>query len=285
MSGNLVPTPIVDKNGVQTTRKKRADSAPTKNRVAGVGAPGNSKRIQIENPMRDKDDVIEVGKVTDGEDQLIYFNGTPIGMVEKRDTDTSRGGSKRYVTRNSVSSRWYALTRGNETDTVGERSDNMGKGDTTRIGAVQHYVRGYYRNMDKAQAIKDWEAKGVESFKGGGLSNRPLIFRDKEISTPGAFVEVTSSYPYGGDLGPGERPNNAVMVMTKNLGAYKIALDGDSSTVSFRQGINQPEVVFPLDHHNGVIEEPDEPGFHSQVQRDQRELFEHAQAVLMRMFN
>jgi len=280
MSGNVTPTPIVDKNGKQTTVHKKVGGDVSKSRVAGVGLPPAEKRFVIENPYGvPEGTLIEAVKIPDSDAQAIILNGARVGTVEKKEVNIGVGGKgKRYVSYYKKANRWFARTEGSETGVVGYKTDTFGDGETSRAGAVQRYVRGYFENEKTAKAIAEFFENGGEVFSKKGTSDT-IIFRDREFKPIG-------QYAMGSTIGSGsDKPKNVLQVYT-NKGQYNIELNGDDSKVVFIGGTHKERIPFPLDIVNGTIgnvREEDET-FQYNVKVDQYDLYGNALRTVNQMF-
>jgi hypothetical protein len=277
MPGKLVPTPVTDKNGKQTTVHKKSGVSVGNNRVAAVGNPAKDKRIKIANPYGSEK--IEVGAIAGSDSQKIYLDGLAIGSVEKQEVNINVGGGKRnYVVKTNRTNRWFSTIHDADSDVVGEATQSFSNGDTTRISAVQSYVRGYYSNLAEKKIADEFAERGGEAFK--GKYDSTITFRDREF-------KVKGQYALGSSLGYGRHvPQNKLNVYS-NLGSYVIVLDGENSTVSFTQDRGrEPAIVFPLDAVNGIIEDPayENDTFHTTLKTNESMLFSHAQGTLHQMF-
>lgn len=193
---NLQNIPIVDKNGVATSRNKKIDVATgSTDRVAAIGkAPAKEKRLKFKPTGYDRGnwkdtDIVELGKQDENDVRKIYFNGKSIGSLSSYSEANYRkiGGGSRLISYTGGESTYWTADPSYAEDkfATGSKSEY---GRRSRSNAVTDYVNDYLENIKRHQENLNYiESGGIAFNLVGNYGNKKLVINDKEVDIPSGY--------------------------------------------------------------------------------------------------
>lgn len=170
---HLTPTPVVDKNGKQTTVHKKSGVAANTDRLAAVsGAPKSSveKRSVLKRPKRfvppeiHENDVVEVGSTLDdfGNAEL-YLNGESIGRIAAvEEHGSSKIAGSRLVREGAMRKTWRAsgMMPAHEFATP----QHISRHEDTKSGAAYSLAGAYVHALRAKEKHEAYVSNGGVSF-------------------------------------------------------------------------------------------------------------------------